>query len=70
MKTVTNPRNTFKCSLGWFTHFKTWYNVSFRRPTNIAQKPPDEKEAAIQEFHRKIREVQDSGEGDGPHEDF
>ena len=64
---VTNPGNTFKC---WFTHFKTQYNASFRRPTNTAQKPPDEKEAAIQKFHRKIREVQDPGEGNGQYRPY
>ena len=64
-----DPDNTFKCLLGWFTHFKARYNISLRRPTNIAQKPLDEKEVAIQEFHKQIRKVQDPGDGNGPQED-
>ena len=65
----THPDNTFKYSLGWFTRFKTRYKISLRRATNTAQKVPQDKEAAIQEFHRQIREVQAPSEGDGPQEE-
>ena len=65
----THPATTFKYSEGWFTRFKDRYKISFRRPTNTAQKPPDEKEEAIQKFHRQIRVVQSAGEGDGPQEE-
>ena len=62
----TNPDHNFKYSLGWFTRFKKRYQISLRRSTNTAQNPPSDKEAAIQEFHRQIREAQLPGEGDGP----
>ena len=65
----THPDNTFKYSLEWFTCFKTRYKISLRRATNTAQKVPQDKEAAIQEFHRQIREVQAPSEGDGPQEE-
>ena len=60
---------TFKYSDGWFTRFKCRYNISFRKPTNTAQRAPSEKEETIQEFHRQIREVQFDGESDGPQEE-
>ena len=60
---------TFKYSDGWFTRFKCRYNISFRKPTNTAQRAPSEKEETIQEFHRQIREVQLGGESDGPQEE-
>ena len=59
------PDNTFKYSLGWFTCFKTHYKISLRRATNTAQKVPQDKEAAIQEYC----EVQAPSEGDGPQEE-
>lgn len=43
----TNPDVTFKYSEGWFTGFKNRYKISFRRPTNTAQKAPTDKEEVI-----------------------
>ena len=64
-----HPDAGFKYSEGWFTRFKKRYKISFRRPTNTAQRAPTDKEGAIQEFHRQIRELQINGDGDGPKED-
>ena len=51
---------------GWFTRFKLRYKISLRKSTNTAQKPPDEKEAAILEFHLTIRSLQiRDRDGDG-----
>ena len=65
----TNPDHNFKYSLGWFTRFKKRYRINLRISSNTAQNPPSDKEAAIQEFHRQIREAQLPGEGDGPKEE-
>ena len=65
----TTPSATFKFSEGWFTRFKKRYHVSFRRPTNTAQKAPSEKEEAIQNFHQEIRAIQLPDGGDGPQEE-
>ncbi len=66
----THPGNDFKFSQGWFSRFKNRYKISFRRPTNTAQKPPSEKEEAIQQFHCQIRKLQiPSDESDGPREE-
>ena len=62
---TTHPNNTFKYSEGWFTRFKKRYKISLRRPTNKAQKHPETKEDDIQKFHKTIRKVQISSEGDG-----
>ena len=51
----TQPDNTFKYSLGWFTHFKTRYKISLRRATNTAQKVPQDKEAAIVKSRLQVR---------------
>lgn len=65
----SDPTNSFKYSEGWFSRFKSRYRISLRRPTNTAQRQPDEKEEALQEFHRQIRECQLSESGDGPQEE-
>lgn len=61
--------NSFKFSEGWFNGFKRRYKISLRRPTNTAQTPPNEKEGAIMAFHKQIRKIQLSGEGDGQQEE-
>lgn len=66
----THPNNQFKFSLGWFTRFKRRYRVSLRRATNTAQSPPDDKEAAFEDFHYQIRQIQLPGNGDGQQERF
>ena len=61
----THPDAGFKYSEGWFCRFKNRYKISFRRPTNTAQ-----KEEAIQQFHCQIREMKiGSDETDGPIEE-
>ncbi len=50
--TDSNQSHTFKFSLGWFTRFKARHRISLRKPTNTAQKPPNEKEEAINKFHQ------------------
>ena len=65
----TNPSSSFKFSDGWFTGFKKRYRISLRRPTNTAQNPPADKQAAIEEFHKMIRSIQIAGDGDGPQEE-
>ena len=67
--TDPNKAESFKFSDGWFTRFKSRYKISLRRPTNTAQREPSEKEAAIQEFHRQIRQHQFPESGDGPQEE-
>ena len=52
---------TFRFSDGWFGAFKQRHKISLRRTTNIAQKEPDNKRHAIQQFHRQIREVASEG---------
>lgn len=64
----SDSTNSFKYSEGWFFRFKSRYRISLCRPTNTAQRQPDEKEA-LQEFHRQIRECQLSESGDGPQEE-
>ena len=66
---TTHPNNTLKYSEGWFTRFKKRYKISLRRPTNKAQKHPETKEDDIQKFHKTIRKVQISSEGDGQKEE-
>ena len=60
----SHPDHTFKYSQGWFTRLMKRYRISFRRSTNTAQSPPSDKEAAFQEFHQQIRDIQLPGEGD------
>ena len=64
-----NPQSSFKFSNGWFSRFKKRYRISLRRPTNTAQKPPSDKEAAIAEFHGVIREIQLDQNNDGQQEE-
>ena len=47
----------FKYSDGWFSRFKARHNISLRRTTNIAQRPPSQKESAVRLFHRTIQQV-------------
>ena len=65
----SDPGHAFQFSEGWFTNFKNRYKISLRCPTNTAQKPPDDKEAAIMEFHRQVRRIQLPGKGEGPQEE-
>lgn len=65
----SHPNNSLKFSDGWFMQFKCRYKISLRRPTNKAQKEPEEKEDIIRNFHQSIRKIQVSGEGDGPQEE-
>ena len=62
-----HPDAGFKYSEGWFCRFKNRYKISFRKPTNTAQKAPSQKEGAIQQFHREMQIGSD--ETDGPIEE-
>ena len=54
-----HPEELFQFSDSWFDGFKTRYKISFRRPTNVCQRPPADKREAIQQFHRLIRKIAD-----------
>ena len=69
-KLVPRVYTSWQYFLSVYTRFKTRYKISLRRSTNTAQKQPSDKEAAIQEFHRQIREVQAPGKGDGRQEEW
>ena len=59
-----HPDAPFRVSEGWFTGFKVRHSISFRRPTNTAQRPPADKMDLIKQFHREIRKTAAVGEGD------
>ena len=50
-----NTEASFQFSNMWFDGFKERHHISLRRGTNVCQNPPEDKEAAIQHFHRSIR---------------
>ena len=50
-----NAEASFQFSNVWFDGFKERHHISLRKGTNVCQKPPEDKEAAIQHFHRFIR---------------
>ena len=62
--------HSFQFCDGWFDAFKQRHKISFRRSTNMSQKPPDHKRGAIQTFHRHIRQVVGQGKQVGPLEQF
>ena len=47
---------TLKC-LHWFVRFKARFDLSLRRPTNVAQSHPETLRVNIQQFHRYIRRM-------------
>ena len=51
------PDANFTFSNGWFDRFKARQSISLRRTTNIAQRPADDKEEAIRQFHHTIRKT-------------
>ena len=56
-----DSETTFRFSDRWFGAFKRRHKISLRRATNVAQKEPEDKRRAIQQFHRQIREVASEG---------
>ena len=62
-----SDNRSFQFSDVWFDAFKQQrHKISFRRSTNVSQKPPDDKRGAIQMFHRHIRQIAGQGEQVGP----
>ena len=51
------PDADFKMSDHWFVRFKTRFDISLRRPTNVAQSHPETLRVNIQQFHRYIRRM-------------
>ena len=51
------PEAVFGFCDGWFDRFKVRHKISFRRATNVTQKPAEDKKQALQTFHRNIRQV-------------
>lgn len=51
------PDADFKMSDHWFVRFKTRFDISLRRPTNVAQSHPETLRVIIQQFHRYIRQM-------------
>ena len=39
----------------WFDGFQERHHISLQKGTNVCQRPTDDKEAAIQHFHRSIQ---------------
>ena len=60
------PDSNFSFSDGWFKGFKKRFRISVRRATNTCQKTPQDKQSAIQGFHRSIRRIARDGEKIGP----
>ena len=60
------PDAKFAFSEAWFTRFKDRFGISLRRATNVCQRPPEDKVAAILTFHEAIRELAIEGEQKGP----
>ena len=60
------PDANFQFSDGWFLSFKKRHKISLRRPTNTAQKEPEDKRSAVMIFHRNIRQKASEGEQVGP----
>ena len=52
-----HPEKDFRFSNCWFTAFKRRFHISYRRPTNVCQKEPSDKERAIRSFHSSIWQV-------------
>ena len=51
------PDADFKMSDHWFVRFKARFDISLRRPTNVAQSHPETLRVNIQQFHRYIRRM-------------
>ena len=51
------PDADFKMSDHWFVRFKARFDLSLRRPTNVAQSHPETLRVNIQQFHRYIRRM-------------
>ena len=60
-----DPKASFNFSDGSFDSFKKRYRISFRRSTNVCQKPADDKKSAVRSFHKTIREIACDGEQTG-----
>lgn len=57
-----DPEASFHLSDGWFDGFKQRHRISFRRSTNVSQRPASDKESAVRLFHRNIRHIALQGE--------
>ena len=51
-----HPEATFYFSNCWFKAFKDRHGISLRRPTNICQRPAEDKMTAVQSFHKDLRQ--------------
>lgn len=58
------PDADLKMSDDWFVRFKARYDISLRRPTNVAQSQPETLRRNIQQFHRYIRRMAVKGKQD------
>ena len=52
-----HPEKDFRFSNCWFTAFKRRFHISYRRPTNVCQKEPSDKERVIRYFNSSIWQV-------------
>ena len=55
LKSDMNPSHPNTLSRGWLQNFLKRYGITDRTPTSTAQKPPENKQDVIQEFHKFIR---------------
>ena len=60
-----HPEASFHFSDGWFDGFKQQHRISFRRSTNISQRPASDKESAVRSFQINIRHIALQGEQTG-----
>ena len=65
-----SDNRSFQFSDGWFDAFKQRHKISFRRSTNVSQKPHDDKRGALHTFNRHIRQIAGQGEQVGPLRQF
>ena len=65
-----HPEASFHFSDGWFDGFKQRHRISFRRYTNVSQRPTSDKESAVRSFHKNIRHIALQGEQTGKVEKF
>ena len=52
-----DPEASFNFLDRWFDSFKKRHRITFRRSTNVCQKPADDKKSAVRSFHKTIREI-------------
>ena len=60
-----DPEASFLFSDGWFDGFKQRHRISFRRPTNVSQRPANDKESAVRTFYKNICQATLQGEQTG-----